>query len=201
MNLAAVASLPQQPLTGTWFRAIQPHHWATALFASSVPSRFNPGSQPAGPPFELLYLAENPQVALFEVEALLGSPTRPGGLIANPASAETMLNVAVILQNVVDLTRLDAQNRLATSVQELTGDWRGYETRSPSTSVTEPFGVAAPTQELGAALFGLADLEGFLAVSARLPYSKNLVVFPQKLRPGSSLAFTYPATGERYALP
>lgn len=201
MNLAVVAALPQQPLSGVWFRAIAPHHWKTALFASNVPNRFNPGPQRTDAPFQLLYLAENPQVALFEVEALLGSPTRPGGLIPNPASAETMLNVVVTLQNVVDLTCVDAQNRLGASVQELTGDWRGYETRGPSTSVTEPFGVAAPTQELGAALFALPSVEGFLAVSARLPYSKNLVVFPQKLRPNSSVVFSYPATGERYTIP
>jgi len=37
-----------------------------------VPSRYNPAQRRRGPPFPILYLAENHQVALFEVGALLG---------------------------------------------------------------------------------------------------------------------------------
>ena len=62
--------------------ALQPQFWTTALTTYQtrvIPSRFNTGAT-ATPQFELLYLSENHLAALFEVQALLGSPTQPGGL-------------------------------------------------------------------------------------------------------------------------
>jgi hypothetical protein len=133
-------------------------------------------------------------VALFEAEALLGSPTRPGGVLPQPRLAWTILNVRVNLQRIADLTQVVAQNQLATTAQELTGDWEGYQLRGPRTSVSEPVGLA-PTQELGAALFDMPDLEGFRTPSAKVPYAMNLVVFPQKLLPGSYVEFSHPTLG------
>ncbi len=72
----------------------------------------------------------------------------------------------------------------------ITGDWRGYRQRGPTTSVAAPTGIA-PTQELGAALHADPRVEGFPTLSARLPYSLVLGVFPQKLRPASWMTFTY----------
>ena len=83
MNLAAGGALPRRPETGVWFRAIQPQFWTTSLATAQtavIPSRFNAGAN-ATPPFAILSLAENPLVALFEVQALFGSPTQPGGVI------------------------------------------------------------------------------------------------------------------------
>jgi hypothetical protein len=89
---------------------------------------------------------------------------------------------------------------LRTNVQELTGDWQGYGLRSAKTSVAGPSGTS-PTQKLGAALFASPDLEGFMATSARVPYSRSLVVFPEKLRPGSWLKWTHPLTGKTSRIP
>ena len=203
MNVSGVSRLTKRPLTGTWYRAIRPHFWQTALatsYTSNVESRFSDGANGLRP-YQTLYVAENPQIALFEVGALFGSPTLPGGLVPNPASSWTMLNVSVTLQTVVDLSLQSEQIKVDTSVQELTGDWRGYRERSAMTAVKEPFDVPAPTQELGAALFALADIEGFIAVSAKLPYCQNLVIFPEKLQAGSSVVFSYPATGEVFRIP
>jgi hypothetical protein len=138
-------------------------------------------------------------VALFEVRALFGSPTQPGGIIANPRQPWTVLNVSVQLQDVADLTQVSHQGLLATTAQEITGDWHGYQQRSALTSVTQPVG-AAPTQELGAALYALSGLEGFLTLSAKLSYHRILVVFPDKLRRGSRIEFHDPATRQSHVI-
>jgi hypothetical protein len=93
----------------------------------------------------------------------------------------------VTLSQVADLTDPAAQTQLQTTAQELTGDWDGYQVRGPATPVSLPAGQA-PTQELGHALFQ-ANVEGFRSISAKVPCNRTLMVFPQRLRPGSSLVF------------
>lgn len=123
-NLAAVCASLSTAVEGrTWFRAVQPQFWQTALattHTTDIASRFNAGVN-AMPHFETLYLAENPMVALFEVEALFGDPSLLG-------------NVVVRLGRVADLTDPAAQDVLGTTAQELTGDWEGYEQRGPTTT-------------------------------------------------------------------
>lgn len=198
MNLHGCSALSRSPETGVWYRAIQPQFWHTSLATAQTRvllSRFNAGDL-AHPQFEVLYLAETQLVALFEVQAILGVPTQPGGVIANPRYPWTVINVHVVLHDVADLTHVSQQTLLATTAQELTGDWQGYHQRNALTSVSEPVGIA-PTQSLGAALFAVDGVEGFVTLSAPLPYNKNLLVFPQKLRPGSHITFLDPATGQR----
>lgn len=187
---AIVARLTRRPLTGTWYRAIATVFLPTALSVShsrTVPGRFNDGSA-AAPSFPVLYLAEDPLLALFEVQALFGSPA-PGGIVPNPKSAVASLNVKIVLHEVADLTNLHEQSIFDTNAQELTGDWRGFKLRSASTSVPLPTGTA-PTQELGAALYAIPRLESFLTVSAKLSYQQILVVFPDKLHSGSLIEHT-----------
>jgi RES domain-containing protein len=192
MNLAACGSLPLIPETGTWYRAVQPGYLHTALSTSHTtrfPSRYNAGSA-ASPPYETLYLAENPMVAQFEVGALFGTPLKPGGIVPNPAHSSVVLNFGVRLSAIVDLTDVTGvQAVLDTNVQELTGDWEGYDLRGPHTKVQLPVGLA-PTQELGAALHS-TTCEGFRTVSSKLPYHEALVLFPQNLQPGSFVRYTY----------
>src|SRR2546426_10593522 len=120
MNLAACGGLSTSPEKRAWFRAIQPQHWPTALGTaqtSRVPSRYSPATN-VQPAFEVLYLSEDHQVALFEVGALLGSPL-PGELyVPNPHQAWIILNVQVTLQAVADLTKVVEQQALATTAQE-----------------------------------------------------------------------------------
>ncbi len=75
MNLSAVAALPCRPIASVWYRAVKPQHLPRSLgycHTRLIPSRYYEG--PTAPvPFETLYLAENPIVAQFEVEALFGS--------------------------------------------------------------------------------------------------------------------------------
>jgi hypothetical protein len=146
-----------------------------------VPSRFYDPIT-AYPQFSSLYVSDNPLVAMFEAQALFGSPTVPGGAIPAPAGAWTVLTVRLQLGAVVDLSNLASQALLNVSVQELTGDWRGYRQRSGTTNVKSPTGTA-PAQALGEAIYrDPRDLEGLLTVSARVPYNRNLVAFPSHFR-------------------
>ena len=104
MNLAACPALSTTPENRVWFRAIQPQHWPTALqtvHTARIPSRFSPATS-ANPAFPILYLAEDQQVALFEVGALLGSPLPGKHYVPNPRQAWTVLNVHITLQAVAD---------------------------------------------------------------------------------------------------
>ncbi len=204
MKAKACITLATYSEKGVWYRAIQPHFLGTALATSRTktnPSRFNAGRLLSPPDqFRVLYLAENPMLALFEVQALLGSPATPGGVIPDPRRAWTILNVTVDLQAVADLTDTTSHHPTSgvdTSAQELTGDWRGYQIRNALTSVIAPTGIA-PTQDLGYELYKAGNFEGFLVVSAKLPDLKNLVVFPDRLQTGSSVNFTDPATGRTH---
>ncbi len=92
MNLSQCGLLTTTAETGVWYRAIEPQHWNTSLQTSQTmasPNRFN-GGPFANPPFETLYLAEDLQVALFEAEALLGPPTQPSGVLAQPRLAQKL---------------------------------------------------------------------------------------------------------------
>jgi hypothetical protein len=150
-------------------------------------SRFSAGPD-ARPQFEILYLTETPQVAQFEIGALLGDPLAVGGTLAAPGSF-AVVHVNVVLQRVADLTAVSQQDLIETTAQELTGDWRGYQHRTaPLAPIHEPVGTA-PTQDLGEALFAVAGLEGFRTLSAKIPYHRNLAVFPQKMFKGSRLEF------------
>ncbi len=115
----------------------------------------------------------------------------PGGHVANPRKNFVTLNVRIILSEVFDLTEVTtAQIPLATTAQELTGDWNGCQMRSYLTAVSAPTGIA-PTQELGMALFK-TGVEGFRSISARIPSHQTLTVFTDNLRHGSSLTFADP---------
>jgi hypothetical protein len=162
-------------------------------------SRFS-GASPASPGFEILYLAEDHLVALLEVQALLGSPTTLGGMVPHPRSTWTVLNVSVSLQHVADLTDAASQALFDITAQELTGDWRGYHLRGPGTTVKGPTGMA-PTQDLGAALYGAPNFEGFKSLSAKAPHQQILAIFPQKLLPGSGVSWLNPQTGKQESLP
>jgi hypothetical protein len=191
MNLAALLTLHLSSVVGTWYRAIHPRFLPGALswkHTALYPSRYYEGPGGASP-VHILYLADSPTVALFEVEALFGTPTVPGAVVPGVARPWAVVNVAVNLTHVADLTdEIGTHLPLSTTAQEMTGDWRGYTLRSPSTAVKNPTGVA-PTQSLGPALYNLPDCEGFRAISAKMPYQEVLGVFPPKLKPGNSLTY------------
>jgi len=134
------------------------------------------------PAFEILYLAENPMVALFEARALFGSPTTPGGVVPHPNRPLVTLPILVSLGAIADVTDPAEAMVVETNAQELTGDWRSYATRIPPAGPSRPHTGTPPTQSLGSALFALGSLRGFMSFSATLPDYKILVVFPDRLK-------------------
>lgn len=202
MNLAACGSLKTTAEHAVWFRLVPTGHLKTALSSAHTrlaQSRFNGGSLlRASARYATLYFSDDPTVAQFEAGAVLGSLT-PGGHIPHPHLSFVSLNVHINLNRVVDLTDMSAQASLDTTAQELTGDWQGYQTRSSRTHVKAPRGLA-PTQTLGQALFN-ARFEGFRAISAKVPYHKSLIVFPDNLMKGSSLTFEDDAGGVVHHVP
>jgi hypothetical protein len=120
--------------------------------------------------------------------------------LPNPRQSWLILNVQVTLQAVADLTRVAEHNKIGTTAQELTGDWRCYSLRHANISVSQPTGLA-PTQELGQAIYKLKTIEAFRSISARVPTHMNLVVFPKRRRRGSSIVYSDPETGQFFKLP
>jgi hypothetical protein len=165
------------------------------------PTRFNPGTPP-DPAFEILYLAEDAVVALFEVQALLGSAYAGAAFVANPAGGPwTTLDVQVNLQAVADLTRSSSLAIIDSSVQELTGDWRAYALRHPARPRGGTNGSDVPTQRLGRQLVRVPGVEGFLSYSARVATRRILMIFPGQLLPGSRLRYKDPVTGMQMTIP
>ncbi len=198
MNLHACPFLPAKNLAGTWYRAMHPRHLASPLataHTATLPGRFNPGTA-VDPAFEILYLAENATVALVEVQALLGSPYPGGTFVPNPTGTWIVVQFQLHLQAVVDLTRVASQRLLQTTVQELTGDWRGYYLRNPTRVRGETNGSDVPTQKLGLGLERVRRIEAFVCYSARFSSRRNLIVFPKKLRKGSWVRFADPKTAK-----
>jgi RES domain-containing protein len=175
--------LKRGPIVATWYRAVDPAYLDTAIFTKHTPSittRFSPGT-PNSPAFEILYLAENPMVALFEAQALYGSPTKPRGVVPNPARAVVEWPISVrLITDTVDLTEPSEAAVLSTNAQELTGDWLSFSNRPGGA----PHAGKAPTQELGEALFNLGSVKGFVSFSAKLPDYKILGVFIGRLVSG-----------------
>lgn len=193
-----------QPLNGVWYRGINLKYVASALqfsHSSSITSRFHhathfPNSYP------LLYLAENHEVALKEVNAQFNPPGSKL-VVPNPHGSWAILNVSVALTAVLDLTDANGQQVLRTTFQELTGDWKGYDLRRDPAASVRATGQAAPTQELGRSLYDCAGLLGFLTISAKAPERKTLVIFPDKIKTpvDGKIAFTDPATGVVHQIP
>lgn len=141
-----------------------------------TPSRFS-FCNSESPGTEILYLAENHQVALYEVEALYGPSSSP---VPNPTASFAVVAVKVSIQAAVDLTDFAQTAAVQTSVQKLTGDWRSYPQRI-HTGCAYFHPHCAPTQELGKSLYERQDIEGFIAFSAKRPLHRVLGIFPRRL--------------------
>jgi RES domain-containing protein len=204
MNMTACATLKPVSLAGTWWRAIQLRHQPnplSSIHTRTTPGRFNSGTV-AHPGIEVLYLAEDMLVAQFEVDAILGSPLPGHAFVPNPmAVGWAFLPIIVNLRRVADLTNHQQIRLLGTSIQELTGDWRGYAHRPQNPPLSPPHYSNAPTHQMSYELHRTRAFEGFITYSARMSTRRNLVVFPRRLARGSSVTFNDPATGVVHSFP
>ena len=202
--LKKINALPFQSVTGVWYRGIRTEHLASPLqysHSTTSPSRFIDASA-SRPTYPILYFTEIHDVALKEVSAVL-SPVASGISIPNPAHSWTIINVSIALASVLDLTDEKVQKVLQTNFQELTGDWWGYRLRTGIGSSIKSSSQSAPTQKLGAALYDIPGLVGFMTVSAKDPIKRNLIVFPNKIKSSQDGQIEYidPATKKRHCIP
>jgi hypothetical protein len=191
MRLAGCRRLIARPLAGVWWRAVRVEHLSRPLgygHTTTYRGRFTPG-QSARPGIPAHYFAEDMLVAALEVEVILGSPLSGQALQAAPTqTAWAYLPITVDLEAVVDLTNDRELAKIGATVQDLTGDWKGYSFR-PQPPPQPPYFTPVPTQQLAIALHDL-KVEGFLTYSARYPTRKNLIDFPTRLRKTNSVTFT-----------
>ena len=102
--------------------------------------------------------------------------------ISSPRGSWALMSLKVRFHHVADLTDPDEQRLIATNDKELTGDW-----------VNDP--GTAPTQQLGAALHAVPDLEGFVYPSSKAG-SRCLAIFMDKLHGKSLIEFHNELTGK-----
>jgi RES domain-containing protein len=181
MRTSSCRRLVRRPLTGHWFRAIRLENWRTRLSSEHsrvFPSRFSAAS-PSTPLHRIVHFGATHQVSLHEVGCLVGDPNAP---VSDPRGSWAILSIAVVLDQVVDLTDRSQQQILRTNESELTGNWLNYP------------GVP-PTQEIGQALYDLPELEGLIYRSSKVN-ARCLAVFPDKLGPRSTLVFQNGMTGK-----
>ncbi len=160
------------PWTGIAYRLIPAQFAGTAL--SSIGSfkrggRYNPREA-----FEALYLADTPVTALQEINMV---KVTDAAILSAKSSPRLLLSVEVTLSAVLDVTTTQMQNALDTNLQELTGSWL----------VMNANGQTAPTQAMGAAAYIYGSLEALRVPSAQDPRATNLVIFPDRLQPGSQV--------------
>lgn len=204
----SLPALSYRPIIGIWHRAILSTYYGTPLSSThtrTTSGRFNGGTF-AHPAHEALYFAEDITTAQFEVSELIGSPLPGGVIVPNPSkSAWIYLSCDVRLDAVVDFTidhRGSALARFQTSVQELTGDWRGYQYRPEiHPALKAPDWTNVPTQKLGRILSLQSGIEGILTFSSKVQTRRNLVVFPQNLKPASRIRYIDPATSTVHQIP
>lgn len=166
----ALTDLIPVPWTGVAYRLIPAQFAGTAL--SSIGSfrrggRYNPKEA-----FEALYLADTPLTALQEINLV---KVTDAAILSAKSSPRLLLSVEVTLSAVLDMTTMPVQDALNTNLQELTGSWL----------VMNAVGRTAPTQALGAAVYNHGNIEALRTPSAQDPRATNLVIFPNRLRPGS----------------
>lgn len=160
-----------------WYRAVSISHSGKPLawrHTYTVTSRF----KESGASFPLLYLAPDRFTALLEVRALLGHPRT--GTIVRMTGSWHVARVKVRLDHVADLRTTSGRARIRTTVQELTGDWVDYESRTDDSADVASM-PPAPTQRLGESLYRMPRCQGFLTPSARNSIVPNLVVFPDRV--------------------
>jgi len=174
-----VASLPVRAVHGPWFRVVD-----FAALQSAPPDHSPEGSpQPlwAGGPrrrgarftprdsFDTIYLASDPITAILESNRAFLLPGRP--LVPLRAVPTVTLTVDGVIADALDLTDVSVQERLGTSLAELTGDWR----------YTQSSGGVPPTQLLARLAHGSTRIHALLYRSAKnLEQGANLAVFTER---------------------
>jgi RES domain-containing protein len=126
----------------------------------------------------VVYASLTPEVAMAETLA----HNRYFGIAIEEAMPRTFVAIEATLQFVLDLREGGIRQRLQVSEERiLSVDWR-KEVRAGRTPITQMIGRAAHD----------TGWEGLIVPSAVAPDGHNLLIFPDKLRPGSSITVLHP---------
>jgi RES domain-containing protein len=164
---AAISKIRLIAARGPWWRIVAFRHLLRApaqpLWAAGSKidgARFAPKGG-----FDSLYLAADQITALAEVNGLV---LLPAGPLSIPTPPCTLFVVNGVVSRVLDLTDSGILKALGTNEWEMTAPW---------VTVASP-----PTQVLAQAVYDSGLAAGILYGSAKHPGSRNLVVFPDRLR-------------------
>jgi RES domain-containing protein len=173
----ALRGLALWPAQGTAYRLTSPKYMTRPLSPEGSlqrGGRYNKRGR-----FAALYLADSPATALAEVQMLKFSDNRLIGIKGPP---KVLVSVDYTLQAVLNLGDPDVQAALGTNLEELRAEW----------VLKQQQRQRIPTQDLGEAVYESGNIEALWVPSARLWGAFNLVVFPDRLRVGSSLSLYDP---------
>jgi RES domain-containing protein len=180
-----LSSLAAIHVRGTFFRSIDYAFLARGTPLSAIGSvaaggRYNPQHT-----FEALYLADNPETALFETRALMASGLRLIGVKQPP---RVILTLDATLQAALDL-----EDELTLGALEIARE----DLCDPQWRLKCERGEPVLTHRIGAAARA-ANLEALRVPSAVRARGANLVIFPDRLRNGSRIELY---VGDRLDIP
>jgi RES domain-containing protein len=168
-----LSSLAGSTQRGTFFRSIDLQWLLQGTPLSAIGSRLLGGRYNRKGKFEALYIADSQVTALHETEAVFQAAGRVVGVRQPP---RVMLSLDYSLQHVVDLRGPHVLKSLDITLDDLTRPWK----------LAQADDRPVLTQRIGAASRAV-DIEGLLVPSARVDGGTNLVIFPDRLREGSSV--------------
>jgi RES domain-containing protein len=171
--ISGFKTIPGVSLRGSFFRAIPLVHISSPL--SAVGSLARGGRYNAAGGFEAFYIARSPDTTLYELQVISprSAPTRTKPLIT--------FTIEVDLQAVVDLTSRANVHALGLTPADLIVEWKAVLIAG-GVPITHDIGSAARD----------AGVEAIIVPSARQPGATNLVIFPDRLRHGSSVRIDPP---------
>jgi RES domain-containing protein len=137
-----------------------------------------------------LYAAEDRETALAELDQVATIVRREAPTLARRIPPVVVLSADAHLRTVLDLTDPTVQEALGTDLAELRLPWRRAQRRG-----------AAPTQQLGAAVFASGRFEAIRYPSARLEGGRCLAIFTERLVPPAFVEIYDPHGNLRERIP
>jgi RES domain-containing protein len=169
----ALARVPATAWSGVAYRSVSPAYAGAGDMLSGAGVRRHGGRWNAAGSFAAVYASLSPETAVAEALAYV----RHYGIPDADALPRLLVALQASLASLADLTEGSARRILGVSHRRLRSEpWRR----------AADAGREALTQAIGRAAFE-AGLEALLVPSAANRAGANLVVFPERLRPGSRL--------------
>jgi RES domain-containing protein len=168
-----LSSLAGSAQRGTFFRSIDLQWLLQGTPLSAIGSRIRGGRYNRKGAFEAFYIANTQETALYETEAIFKVA---GVVVGVRQPPRVMLSLEYNLHDIVDLREPTALATLGITIDDLKRPWKLAQAEDRRVF----------TQRIGAAARAV-DVEALLVPSARAEAGTNLVVFPDRLRKGSSV--------------